>query len=222
MGRQDLVIGNIGGNFYLRPNEKAPAKLWLKDFDNSGTVDAFLTRTASGRDVPVFLKREITEQFPFLKKENLRHSDYAKKSVQELFGQEGLAKAEIKTFNYCSSVVAINKGGGSFDVQPLPLHVQLSSVNAICTTDVDGDGKTDLLLGGNLFTFPPQFGRLDASYGHVLRNNGKGGFDYVPTKTAGINVKGETKDIKEIKTKKGRLYLFTQNNALPVLYRLQK
>jgi hypothetical protein len=94
-------------------------------------------------------------------------------------------------------------------------------VNAICPADVNGDGRTDLLLGGNLFTFPPQFGRLDASYGHLLLNNGKGAFTYVETKMSGINVKGEVKDIKEISNKNDRFYLFTQNDSIPVLYRLQ-
>ncbi|WP_162945063.1 FG-GAP and VCBS repeat-containing protein, partial [Flavisolibacter nicotianae] len=175
----------------------------------------------AGKDMPVFLKREITEQFPFLKKDNLKHSDYAKKSIQDLFGTEGLSKAQQLQFNYASSIVALNTGNGHFSVQPLPLLVQLSSVNAICPTDVNGDGKTDLLLGGNLFTFPPQFGRLDASYGHLLLNNGKGAFNYVETKTSGINVKGEVKDIKEISNKNGRFYLFAQNDSIPVLYRFQ-
>ena len=221
-GRQDLVLGNIGENFYLRPAAGSPVKLWVKDFDGNGVVDQFLTRSLSGRDMPVFLKREITDQFPSLKKDNLRHSDYAKKSIQELFSPEALAGAQQLQFNYCSSVVALNKGNGSFNVQPLPLLVQLSSVNAICPTDVNSDGKTDLLLGGNLFTFPPQFGRLDASYGHVLLNNGKGAFSYMETKASGINVKGEVKDIKELRNKGGRFYLFAQNDSIPVLYRLQK
>ncbi|HEU4901888.1 MAG TPA: VCBS repeat-containing protein [Flavisolibacter sp.] len=220
-GREDLIIGNIGENFYLRPTREQPVKLWVKDFDGNGLVDQFLTRTVGGKDLPVFLKREITEQFPFLKKDNLRHSDYAKKTIQDLFGTEGLSKVQQLQFNYASSIVALNTGNGHFNVQPLPLLVQLSSVNAICPSDVNGDGKTDLLLGGNLFTFPPQFGRLDASYGHLLLNNGRGAFTYVETKMSGINVKGEVKDIKEISNKNGRFYLFAQNDSIPVLYRLQ-
>ena len=63
-GRTDLILGNIGENFYLRPDKSKPVKLWMNDFDKSGTMDQFLTRTVEGRDVPVFLKREITDQFP--------------------------------------------------------------------------------------------------------------------------------------------------------------
>ncbi|MEO6230035.1 MAG: VCBS repeat-containing protein, partial [Ferruginibacter sp.] len=134
-GKTDLILGNIGENFYLRPNKTNPVKLWLNDFDQSGTQEAFLTRTIEGRDMPVFLKREITDQFPALKKQNLRHAEYATKSVQDLFGKELVNKSGIKLFNYCKSIVAINDGKGGFTIQPLPVMVQLSSVNAISCTD---------------------------------------------------------------------------------------
>ncbi|WP_227990746.1 VCBS repeat-containing protein [Flavisolibacter ginsenosidimutans] len=220
-GHDDLILGNIGENFYLRPTEKTPVKLWVKDFDGNGTPDQFLTQTINGKDMPVFLKRDITEQFPFLKKDNLKNSDYATKTIQDLFGEKALKDASVLTFNYCASVVAINKGNSSFDVQPLPVRAQLSSVDAVCSIDVNNDGKIDLITGGNLFTFPPQFGRLDASYGDVFVNNGKGGFTWVPNMKSGIDLRGEVKDIKAIEGKKGKCLLITQNNETPLLYRLK-
>ncbi len=219
-GLQDLIIGNIGENFYLRPNATQPVKLWVTDFDNNGTLDQFLTRTVDNRDVPVFLKREIIDQFPALKKENLKHSDYAKKSIEDLFGKASLTSAEVKQFNYCSSIIALNNGKGGFSPKPLPVRTQLSSVNAICSTDINGDGKADLLLGGNLFTFPPQFGRLDASYSDMLLNNGTGEFTWIENKKSGIRLKGEVKDIKSLLVKGVKHILITQNNSYPVLYRL--
>lgn len=218
-GKEDLIIGNIGENFYLRPSADKPAKLWLADFDQSGTTDYFLTQTINGKDMPVFLKREVTEQFPFLKKQNLKHSDYARKSIQDLFGNSLLNSADTKHFNYCSSIIAINKGNGKFVVQLLPTRAQLSSVNAICVTDINSDGKTDLLLGGNLFTFPPQFGRLDASYGEVLTNDGKGGFTWVDYPKTGLRLNQEVKDIEVILVNGKRHLLVTQNNKAPLLYK---
>jgi hypothetical protein len=222
-GKTDLIIGNIGENFYLRPNKDNPVKLWLNDYDQSGTMDQFLTRTINNRDMPVFLKREITEQFPLLKKGNLKHSEYATKSIQELFSKELINKSTKKTFNYCQSIVAINDGKGSFGIQALPQQVQLSSVNAIALTDLNEDNKPDILLGGNLFNFPPQFGRLDASYGHVLMNEGNSKLSYIEPKQSGLLLRGEVKDIKLIGSKNKNSYIIAViNNEKPMIYQLKK
>ncbi len=38
-GKDDLVLGNMGENFYLRPSEQVPVKMWMADFDKNGTVE---------------------------------------------------------------------------------------------------------------------------------------------------------------------------------------
>ena len=222
-GLQDLIIGNIGENFYLRPDKENPVRLWTNDFDNNGTSEQFITRTIDGKDMPVFLKREITDQFPGLKKQNLKHSDYATKTIQDLFGKEVLDKSVRKEFNFCQSVVAINNGKGGFNVEALPTMVQLSSVNAIAVTDLNKDNKPDLLMGGNLFDFPPQFGRLDGSYGHVLLNKGGGKYEWIEAGKSGLSIRGAIKDIKEIKIAAGNKSFFTvtQNNQQPVVLQLK-
>ncbi|MBI3143517.1 MAG: VCBS repeat-containing protein, partial [Bacteroidetes bacterium] len=217
-GREDLVLGNIGENFYLRPDKDHPVKLWLNDFDRTGTVDHFLTRSVGGRDVPVFLKREITDQFPMLKKENLLHREYAKKDVEGLFGRELVKGSEQKLFTYCKSVVAYNEGGGRFRVEALPLWVQLSSVNAVELKDLNGDRQLDLVLGGNKFVFPPQFGRLDGSYGHVLLNAGGGKLKYIENRETGLRVRGEVKGIGVIRMKDRTCLLFAVNSEKPAFY----
>ncbi|MEO6233279.1 MAG: CRTAC1 family protein, partial [Ferruginibacter sp.] len=128
----------------------------------------------------------------------------------------------IKLFNYCKSIVAINDGKGGFTIQPLPVMVQLSSVNAISCTDANADGKPDLVLGGNMFSFQPQFGRLDGSYGHVLLNNGQGVFTWQYPNQSGINLKGAIKDICELKVKGKRCLLVGQNDLQPALFEIVK
>jgi enediyne biosynthesis protein E4 len=221
-GKTDLILGNIGENFYLRPGKQTPVKLWLNDFDRSGTTDQFLTRTVDGRDVPVFLKREITDQFPGLKKENLKNADYARKDINELFGRDLTQTAEQKLFNYCSSVIAINEGNGKFRVEKLPVWVQLSSVNAVEIADVNSDNQPDLIMGGNMFSFPPQFGRLDASYGHLLINEGNGKFKYIMNKESGMNVRGAMKSLTRVRTTRASYFIATVNNEQPVIWTLNK
>ncbi len=221
-GKQDLIFGNVGENFYLHPSADQPAKLWIGDFNQNSTTDKILTYTIDGTDKPVFLKKEMTDQFPGLKKQNLKNADYATKTIQQLFKKELIANAFVKTFNYCSSIIAINDGKGNFTIQKLPLRLQLSSVNALQITDVNNDGKPDIIAGGNNFNFPPQFGRLDASFGDVLINKGGGMFDWINPSTSGINLSGQIKDIKQIKGKGTGYLIITLNDKSPVLYQQTK
>ncbi len=216
-GDTDLVLGNFGSNFYLQPDKDHPVKLWIGDFDQNGQEEKIMTRRINGRDMPVFLKRELTDQIPGLKKQNLRHEQFATKSIQELFLEKVLEKATVKTFSYNASIAAYNNGKGDFDIKELPYPVQLSSVNAINMDDVDGDGFPDLLLGGNCFALQPQFCRLDASRGSLLLGDGKGGWRVAPVAASGLNIMGVVRDIQTISLKGKPAYLFSRNDDTPLL-----
>lgn len=221
-GKEDLILGNIGENFLLHPDSKNPVKLWITDFDQNGFIDKIITRTVNGKDMPVFLKHDLEEQIPSLKKKNLRHDDFAKKSIQELFTPDVIHKCLVKQFNYISSCIAINEGKDHFTIQNFPIPVQLSSVNAVHCIDINQDGSPDLVMGGNQTGFLPQFGRLDASLGNILINNGKGYFNCLESAQSGLKVQGEVRDIKEVKSKNDKFLLFLRNNDYPVLYNIKK
>ena len=70
-GDQDLILGNIGENFYLQPSEKKPVKLWINDYDQNNSVEKIMTYTVDGKDMPVFLKKDMEDQLPSIKKANL-------------------------------------------------------------------------------------------------------------------------------------------------------
>ena len=218
-GDQDIILGNIGENFYLHPDAKNPVKLWINDFDHNGTIEKLMTRTVGGKDVPVFLKRDLTDQVASLKKQNLRYADFAKKSIQELFPVEMIRNSEVKKFDYTSSCIAYNEGNGRFNIQELPGQVQFSCLNAVLSTDLNEDSKPDLILGGNQFGFQPQFGRLDASMGHVLINRGDRNFETIAPRESGLALPGQIKDIIEFPGKNSRYILILQNNETPVLYK---
>ena len=221
-GKNDILLGNVGENLSLHPDTTHPVKLWLNDFDENGTSDRVITSTINGKDLPVFLKHDMEDQVPILKKQNLKHHDFARKSIQELFPEELMKKSIVKLFNYTSSIIAINNGNGNFAIQPMPPLVQLSCVNAIHCTDLDGDGKPDIVLGGNEFGFLPQFERLDASPGFVMLNKGKNNFSLLSSAESGMALNGEVRDIQEIKTAKNNYILVLQNDEFPVLFRINK
>ncbi|MBX9734722.1 MAG: VCBS repeat-containing protein, partial [Chitinophagaceae bacterium] len=133
-GDMDMVLGNKGEDFYLHPTKDNPVKIWINDFDQNGTIDKVFTQGIAGRDMPVFMKKDITDQLPSLKKSNLKHVDYAAKSIQDLFGKE-LEGAYVQQVNTSSSMIAINNGKGNFTLMPLPMQAQWSSVYAIVIKD---------------------------------------------------------------------------------------
>ena len=229
-GRTDLVLGNIGDNFYLHPDSADPVKLWVHDFDQNGIPDIVMTRTYEGRDVPVFLKHEMELQLPSIKKLNLRNQDFAKRSIQDLLSSS-LDSASVKPFNYCSSIIAFNEGNGRFRIQKLPVTLQLSSINAIQCIDLDGDGHVDIVAGGNEFGFLPQFGRLDGSFGHVLLGDGKGNFTPLSPTHTGLQLPGQIRDIRPIRSSNNPspasgarpdFLLFLRNDDYPALYRINR
>jgi len=220
-GHPDLVLGNLGENFYLKPDATHPVKLWIKDFDQNGIPDKIFSHTIGEKDVPVFMKKEITDQIPSLKKSNLKHQDYASKTMQQLF-KDGLKDAAVLKVNNAASVVAINNGKGQFNIRPLPVEAQLSSINAIAVTDVNKDGHADLLAAGNFFDLLPQFCSVDASYGQVLLGNGKGGYTITAPYKSGISLNGQVRDIAPVKFKQQTGFLYLQNNSYPVFFRVNE
>jgi hypothetical protein len=219
-GKEDLILGNIGENFYLHPDEKHPVKLWVSDFDQNGIIDKVMSYTVDGKDKPVFLKRDLEEAMPFLKKQNLKHEIYANKSVQDLLPAGQLDKAIFRQFNFASSCIAFSRGKGKYQIKKLPAMTQLSSVNVIYVKDMNADGIKDLVLGGNQFNFQPQLERLDASEGSILLNDGKGNLQWQEAGKTGLALKGQLRDIVEIKGRKENYLLFLQNDQVPELYRV--
>ncbi|MDU8885051.1 VCBS repeat-containing protein [Yeosuana sp. MJ-SS3] len=209
-GDVDLVFGNRGLNSIYQADKEHPAKMFVNDFDSNGTIEQIFTQTLDGRDVPIHLKRELTGQIVSLKKQNLKFSEYATKSIDELFASEVMAASTVKQVTTFSSYVAYNNGHGNFTVQELPSVAQLSCICSIKCIDINKDGVPDLILGGNNFSFKPQFSRLDANQGLVLFGNDKG--EFINQTQTGFKVKGEVKAMEWFTNESGKRYLIVGIN----------
>lgn len=221
-GDQDLVLGNSGDNFYLQADSAHPVKMFMSDYDGNGTTDKIYSRTVNGNDVPVFLKKEFTEQLPSFKKQNLKHGEYAKKTMNSLLSDAQYKSSDIKECRYLASCIAWNDGNGQFSITQLPIAMQLSCINAILCTDVDGDGLMDILAGGNNYHCLPQFSRQDAGFGFLLLNKGKRQFEETNAITSGMLVDGEIRDIAPLYINRKKHIIFLRNNNTPLLYQTRQ
>jgi hypothetical protein len=168
------------------------------------------------------MKKELTDQLPSLKKENLKHSDFAKKAIQDLFPKEVLKKAISWRGNYFKSAVALNEGHGKFKLIALPRQVQFSCVNAIQITYLNEDKLPDLVMAGNDYGLQPQFSRLDASFGHVLLNKGNGNFEWVENQQSGFFVRGCVRQLFELKNRDEHQLVALVNGGEPKVFKIKK
>jgi hypothetical protein len=218
-GDIDFIFGNQGNNTAHKTSNENPIKMWMNDFDNNGTIEQITTNHQEGKDYPIHMKKELTGQLVSLKKQNLKASVYAKKSIDELFAKEKVENSIMKKNNISETIIAVNEGKGNFTVKKLPSRVQFSCVCGIICADINKDGNLDLIMAGNNFEFKPQFSRLDANYGSVLLGDGKLGFTWQDYNTSGFVVKNEVKHLKTIKDKDGKTYVISAiNNQSPKLF----
>ena len=205
-GKIDLVFGNRGLNSDYKASKNNPAKMFVADFDLNGTVEQIFTKTIEGRDIPLHTKRELASQIVSIKKQNLKFSEYANKSIQDLFSPEVLSKAEVYQITNFESIVAYNDGNANFTLESLPAEAQFSCICSINSADFNQDGREDLLLAGNNYSLKPQFGRMDANFGTILLNQ-EDGFKIANSSQTGLMLEGEVKALKWMKDSKGNEYL---------------
>jgi len=222
-GDVDLVLGNRGTNTNCAADSTSTVKMFTNDFDFNGTIEQIITKQRNGKDIPIHLKRDLTNQLAHLKKENLKFSDYAKKSINDLFSEKKLSQSIQKEVIKSESVIAINDGNYNFKITTLPSRAQLSCINVIEVIDVNNDGYLDIIYGGNDYSLKPQFSQLDASFGGLLLNNRKGLFKWVNTTESGFFVRGVVTSINIINgNKKDKQILLGINDEKPVLFSLNE
>ncbi|MBA2245839.1 MAG: VCBS repeat-containing protein [Gemmatimonadetes bacterium] len=221
-GRVDFVVGNLGLNTRLRAAADEPATMYVKDFNRNGFVEQIVSYYNNGASYPLVLRDDLIKSLSFLKTRFLKYADYAERSATDIFTPEALADAVLKEAHTFATTLVRNNGDGSFTLVPLPTEAQFAPVYGILASDLDGDGKLDLLLAGNFDGVKPEIGRMSASYGLFLRGDGKGNFAPVRAAQSGFLVPGQARDIQRIRTQEGELYVVARNNDRPLVFRANR
>ncbi|ULQ53256.1 VCBS repeat-containing protein [Flavihumibacter fluvii] len=216
-GFEDILLGNYGLNSKLLASKNYPLKMYNKDLSGFGKPDQILA-IAKGDKYYTFLNKEdIEKQLPFIKKKFLRYGEMAGKTVDEVFGEK-LNGSIMFYADTLASMALINDGKGHFNPSPLPAELQWQPIFAFACSDFDGDGKTDLLAGGNFYGTTPFEGRYDALPLSFSKGDGKGGFKTVlPLPEPLENIHGEVRSIQPIQLAGGKKALLIGFNNGPLV-----
>lgn len=219
-GRVDFIVGNMGLNSRLTATAAEPTTMYVGDFARTGLVEQVVATYTQGASYPVAMRDELINVIPQVRNRFPTYESYAKASMQDVLAAIGQPPVITKqVFTFATSLVR-NNGDGSFTVIPLPAEAQRAPVYGILPFDADHDGHVDLLLGGNFDGMPPELGgRMSASYGLLLRGDGKGNFTPVSAQASGFVVPGQTRDIQRIRTASGDAIIVARNDDRPLLFR---
>jgi enediyne biosynthesis protein E4 len=212
-GDIDLIIGNCGSNTQFKVSEKEPMQIYYKDFDGNGSVDPVLCYYIQGISYPAASRDDLTDQLPLLKKKFLEYKDYANATITDIFTGEELKDAATLKAAIMQTVYLENQGLKGFVLHQLQLEAQYAPVYAIVTTDVNKDGKKDILLAGNNTWTRIKFGRYTANHGVLLLGDGKNNFKYVPQVKSGLSLRGNVKSLALINTGKAQKIIVGINDA---------
>ena len=212
-GDQDLVAGNLGLNYKYQATPEEPFEVFYHDFDDNGQKDIVLSYYNFGDRYPLRGRSCSAQQVPNLKYEFPTYTQFASANLMDVYGLDKLNPAlhyEARSF---ASAIFINQGKGKFEMKPLPMEAQTSSVNDILVLDINQDGHKDLLLAGNLFTAEVETPRNDAGIGILLLGNSLNEFKPVPALESGLVIPLDVKKMALLPNGDAPLILFGINDG---------
>ena len=220
-GLPDILAGNTGLNTRLRAAAEKPLQLQINDFDQNGSIEQILTQYQGDSTYPLALKSTLIKQLPALRKQLLTYDAYKNKRMEDLFPPEILSRNLVSNVHTLGTSLYINQGNGTFAKVKLPYTIQSSPVYAIHSFK-DDLGKIHLLFGGNHSRIKPELGINMGSFGwHLIGTNEKD-LKVIPANQSGFFVRGEIRDIKNIKTAKGNRIVVSRNNDAVIVWEMVK
>ncbi|AMW06500.1 hypothetical protein GEMMAAP_02780 [Gemmatimonas phototrophica] len=221
-GRSEFVLGNLGRNSRLHASATEPLTMVVKDFDNNGFVEQIIGMYNGDKQYPLVLRDDLIKAVPPWKARFLNFKDYALQTLDDVIPAAERKEAVVKQAYRFESVVLHRDANGAFRFEALPLDAQMAPVYGIVAQDLNGDGRTDLMLGGNFDGVKPEIGRMAASEGLVLLGADGGGFTALPPSRSGFRVAGQTRGMARVTTRGRSRILVARNNTTPLVFSVER
>ncbi len=168
-GDTDYLLGNWGLNTKFKASKKYPLRLYYSDFDNNGQTETVTAFAKNGTYYTLEGLDGLASQMVTLRKKFTSYHAAAGKSIDEIFDPKLLKEAMTLEVNMLSSGYLKNEDG-NFTFVPFPRELQVAPITAFVLDDFNGNGKKEVLAGGNYFGVKPYHGRFDSFPGALIAN----------------------------------------------------
>jgi hypothetical protein len=209
-GDIDYVLGNLGLNGPYKATIDEPVCIYAGDYDKNGRLDPIMCHFIDGKEYMVHARGDVIRQMTSMRGRFRTFDAYASVTFPEAMTKDEIGKAFVVKAERFESSYLQNLGNGKFAIQSLPMEAQFSPLFGMITSDLDGDGLTDVLAVGNSFSTEVQTGRYDAQGSIMLKGDGKGNFT---AERKLLNVPGDNKSIASINMKDGRQAIIIGRNS---------
>lgn len=149
----------------------------------------------------------------FTSKRYLDFKSFANVKMNELFTAQERQGTNSIFINRLETTYFVKNSGSKFESKVLPIQSQFSPVFASAGVDVNGDGKLDMVLGGNTDYGKLYFGKYDASQGVVLLGDGKGQFTNATKAQSGLDLIG---NVRKIIAGKDLMLIYLDESAVSI------
>lgn len=186
--------------------------MYYADFDSNGSLDPVINYFIGEKSYPLPTRDELTDQVPLFKKRFPDYASYATATIDDILNAEELERSAVLAA-YRFETTYFHNEGAHFTIRPLPYQAQFAPVMDIQHGDINQDGNTDLIMGGNISKMGARFGKASGSFTTVLLGDGKGGFANLSSLQSGLSVRA---DIRKMRWEKDRLVIASNNDAILV------
>ena len=217
-GDQDVVAGNLGKNYKHTASREKPFHVYSHDFDQNGTYDVVLAKYDGDREVPVRGRQCTSEQMPGIKEAFPTYRDFAEAGVDKILGGKKEEALHLKVYNFASLLLERTEEG--YKQHKMPVEAQISTLRSIVFEDINGDGKAEMIAGGNMFPAEPETTRADASIGLVLEHQGGMDFRSMHVHESGLFIPYDVRKLLKLKGPgNSSRFLIVSNNDELRLYK---
>jgi hypothetical protein len=217
-GDIDFVLGNWGLNSKFKASAKFPMKMYYNDFDKNGTSETVVAIEKSGKYYPLDGFDVLAGQMPLLKKRFTTYQSFAGKTVEEIFTDEQFENCKTYEVQTLASGYLKNENG-KFEFIKLPDELQISPVMTMMTYDFDGEGRDEVLLGGNYFGVQPFHGRFASFCGAIIKSE----TEITMGNALGLNfVNQSVRQFNLVENQNSKYLLVTINNGKAQIYKIVK
>ncbi|WP_400077783.1 VCBS repeat-containing protein [Winogradskyella sp. R77965] len=212
-GDKDVLLGNWGLNTKFNLNFDGPLAKYHSDFDKNGKNETLIAYNKGGKYYPLNSKDEMAGQMNVINKIYVDHKSYAGKTIEEVITKGSIGLAEKFEAHTLASGYLKNDNGKFTEFVEFPDAFQLAPINTF--SDIEIDGNSQLLIGGNSYKVNTYHGSYNALKGLLVKDES----NYQPVSNYGMQpFNGQIKQIETIKMKTKNLVIILSNDNELKLY----